>query len=275
MKQVLIALGILALTSTANATVSFENCPDFRWFVKGKCELPKSTGTDIELDIENKFRNDVDFKAYTSSNSVSEAASTAKSNSRSNSHSTSSATGGHSEAFSGGNNINVGGDSIEYKQPPMAAVAIAGSGNNTASCVRVLGLGGSYAGSGEAGGVSLGIPLRDTDCSLDRATRLAFANGNAKTGWRLFCNSKAVRIAYGQSRMFRKGLTHSQAVDACLLDATVPVAPVTVTETVTVEGHTHVENENGWMKYNGQTYVNLDRVGGPVETSCGIKTIEE
>jgi hypothetical protein len=97
--------------------------------------------------------------------------------------------------------VNVEGDSVSYansysyREVKQAPTVIPGSGNNTAGCVKVIGLGGSYA-DGNAGGFSLGFPKTDKDCSLDRAARMAFEMGNAHAGWRLYCAQDAVMSGY-------------------------------------------------------------------------------
>ena len=111
---------------------------------------------------------------------------------------------------------NVDASSYIYREVKQAPVAIAGGGNNTASCVRVLGIGGSFADD-KAGGISLGIPMSDDNCALDKAARMAFEMGNPHAGWRLYCAQPAVMKAY------KVGLTgrnrNSRAQDACLAEA--------------------------------------------------------
>lgn len=118
------------------------------------------------------------------------------------------------------NNID---SSYRYEQVKQAPTVIPGSGNNTAACIKVIGLGGSYA-SGDAGGFALGIPKRDKDCALDRAARLAFEMGNAHAGWRLFCSQDSIRDAY-RDNVYSDGMKRSEvrkaAYEACLAETVI------------------------------------------------------
>jgi hypothetical protein len=121
--------------------------------------------------------------------------------------------------------VTVGGDtyapssSYSYHEVKQAPTVIPGSGNNTSSCIKVYGLGGSYA-DGKAGGFALGFPKRDKDCALDRAARMAFEMGNAHAGWRLYCAQDAVLDGYLISMAFadgtRRAVKRTAAFNACL-----------------------------------------------------------
>ena len=123
----------------------------------------------------------------------------------------------NSTAYTGDNEVYVEGDDSYsvYKEVRQAPMVIPGSGNNTAQCIKVIGLGGSYA-AGNAGGFSLGWPKTDWECSLDRAAKMAFSLGNVTTGWKLFCSQKTTVRAY---RGLNKKLTKVGAVEACLYDS--------------------------------------------------------
>ena len=104
--------------------------------------------------------------------------------------STSSADGGMGVAQNGDQSLtNVYQNHYRYQAPFIDSPTFL---MNSAPCKTYLGLQFSAADADGAGGTGLGLPFDDKDCKLDKAARLAFASGNTKLGWELFCSSPAL-----------------------------------------------------------------------------------
>lgn len=85
-------------------------------------------------------------------------------------------------------------DNSDYKVPP---VAVAGYSNNIIrGCDRILGFDFRGAGNDAAGGASFGLPFKNGDCQLEKATMQAFQLGNYEMGWKLYCAQKSVWKGY-------------------------------------------------------------------------------
>ena len=205
MKYLLIVMSMIFASATmASPNISHHN-NSFKGEVKSNIHNSNKNSNANKNANYNKASNYSSNKA--SANNYNHSSTNSDSKSKASSK---------SGAYNGGNSVNVSDDSYSvYKEVRQAPMVVPGSGNNTAQCIKVIGLGGSYA-AGNAGGFSLGWPKTDWECSLDRAAKMAFSLGNVTTGWKLFCSQRTTVKAY---RILDKKLNKVGAIKACLHDS--------------------------------------------------------
>jgi len=188
--------------------------------------------------------------------------------------------------------LNVTGDRVTYEDKRDAPDVTFIPNNNTAGCRYVIGI----TGVGVNGGGGLGWPLKDKDCIFMEFAAMAFSQGNTDGGWDMYCSAPTIKREMGTKKGRWIFARYSGGKDACLAlfrDNALQVTIIEKTQTIerlqreltesqkntqttvtpACETHPHVENERGYMEYDGRTYVNVDKAfakESDVAALCGV-----
>lgn len=167
-------------------------------------------------------------------------------------------------------------DKLTIKNTPDLFNTTPGSGDDCVShWTAQLGIPGLGFGGG--------VPVGSAECRLMKIYDKQMNGGMYRAAARTICQTKSMRQTYGYSRRAKAGnqnrllCIHENTYNPLLLThitvevdepaPTPPPAPV-----VKCDEHSHVENEDGYLVYNGKTYINRDKAYDenwtPGQASC-------
>ena len=180
------------------------------------------------------------------------------------------------DTINAGTELSIGGAFYQDKREAPDVTFI--PNNNTVSCRYVIGI----TGVGLKGGGGLGWPRRDKDCVYMEFATLAFSQGNMSMGWKMYCLAPTIVKELGESCL---DIVQFDTIDMVMVDMQSrerlmaleeKVSSLTRTKPKAVDAppcdtHPHKANEAGYLEYDGETYINVDKAYDPNwKANCGV-----